>query len=195
MNEGMTSCGKPSRGRYSMGCRCYMCRAANAEYSLELKHREKGCKSTAMVKGSSVSRARSRVQGWLDDGHTLREVCRATGVPLSSMKTLLRGKHEHARIKPNGKPYASKRMSRKNYDAIMKCKRIDAPMAQTLVDATSLNAALAYLYERGVTPYQVAKVSGIPHGTVYKIGKSDKCMYKTLERLAKAAEELKAVAG
>lgn len=26
MNEGMVTCGRPSRGRYVQGCRCYMCR-------------------------------------------------------------------------------------------------------------------------------------------------------------------------
>ena len=193
MNEGKTTCGKPSRGRYTMGCRCYMCRVANAEY--EQKRLCEPKRKSSMVGAQSVIKARKRVQGWLDDGYTLREICRATGVNRNAMRTLISGKHHHARTKKNGKPYTSKRMSRKNYDAIMGCKKIVAPRGCQLVDAASVNKALAYLYARGVRPCQVAELSGIPDGTIRSLGKREKCTYKTLARIYMAAEELKAVAG
>ena len=188
MNEGMTACDKPSRSRYIMGCRCYMCRVANADYAYRQRHREG---KSPMVGAHCVDKARKRVQSWLDDGVPLREICRATGVTRSSMTTLMRGKHPHARRMKNGKYVKSKRMSRKNYDAIMKCERICAPGSQTIVDASSLNASLAWLYAHGVTPYQVAKISGIPLGTIYSLGGKQTCEYKTLARLAGAAEKLK----
>ena len=150
---------------------------------------------SSMVGAQSVIKARKRVQGWLDEGHTLREICRATGVNRNAMRTLISGKHHHARTKKNGKPYTSKRMSRKNYDAIMGCDRIVAPRGCQLVDAASVNNALAYLYARGVRPCQVAELSGIPDGTIRSLGKREKCTYKTLARIYMAAEELKAVAG
>ena len=85
-------------------------------------------------------------------------------------------------------------MSRANYERIMECEAICAPRPNQLVDASSLNRALAYLYAHGVTPYKVAKESGIPIGTIYHLGKRDKCNYGTLAKIAGAAERLKAEA-
>ena len=154
-----------------------------------------GKKERTMVGAQCVGKARKRVNGWLDEGHTLREICRATGVNRNAMRTLVSGKHHHARMKANGKPYTSKRMSRKNYDAIMGCEKIVAPRGCQLVDAAAVNKALSYLYARGVKPCQVAEVSGIPDGTIRSLGKREKCTYKTLALIYMAADELKAVAG
>ena len=57
MNEGMTTCGKPSRGRYVQGCRCYMCRVANAEYARE---QPKQGRRSAMVGRSATYKARRK---------------------------------------------------------------------------------------------------------------------------------------
>ena len=190
MNEGMTTCGKPSRGRYVQGCRCYMCRVANAEYA-RANANSKGSRDTAMVSASSTAKARAKVQGWLDDGISLREICRATGVGRSAMRTLISGKHPNARRCKNGGYAKSHRMARTNYDAIMGCDRPSAPLGGQTVDAGSLNSALSWLYAHGVTPYRVSMESGIPLGTVYGLGAKGSCEYKTLARLASVAEKLK----
>ena len=182
MNEGKASCGKPSRGRYVQGCRCYLCRVANADYAREYRKSTK-----AMVTKYSTAKARKKVQAWLDEGYSLREIFRATGVGRNPMRTLMTGKHHNAATFKNGRPRASKRMSRANYDKIMKCDRICAPRPNQIVDATALNNALAYLYAHGVTPYRVAKESGIPLGSIYSIGSKEKCTVKTLARLTAAA--------
>lgn len=188
MNEGMTTCGKPSRGRYVQGCRCYMCRVANAEYARE---QPKQGKRSAMVGRSATYKARRKVQGWLDAGYPLREISRATQINRNVLKTLLTGEHAHAPRFANGKPKASARMSRANYEKIMKYDRPSAPVGGKIVDARSLNAALSWLYSHGVTPYRVAKESGIPLGTIYSLGEKASCEYRTLARLAGAAERLK----
>ena len=192
MNEGEVSCGRPSRGRYVQGCRCYMCRVANADYAREAAH-SKG-KHTAMVSASSTSKARRRVQGWLDEGVPMREICRATGVRREAMRTLVRGQHPHAARFKDGTPKKSRRMSRANYERIMACDDPHAPAGGTLVDASALNRSLAWLYAHAVTPYAVAKESGIPLGTIYSLGAKGMCERKTLERLARAARRLRAMA-
>lgn len=191
MNEGKTTCGNPSRGRYVQGCRCYMCRVANADYSREQANRKKGSQSTPMVGRHAVAKARNRVRGWIDDGHSLREICRATGVNRNAMRTLMTGKHPNAAHFKDGKPKMPKRMSRRNYDAIMRCDDPSSPKGGQRIDASSLNNALAWLYAHGVTPYRVSKVSGIPVGTIYGLGDRRECNATTLARLASAAERLK----
>lgn len=188
MNEGKRSCGNPSRGRYVEGCRCYMCRVANADYARE---HQKGGKRSAMVGRSATYKARRKVQGWLDAGYPLREISRATQINRNVLKTLLTGEHAHAPRFANGKPKATARMSRANYEKIMKCDRPSAPVGGKIVDAASLNSALSWLYSHGVTPYRVAKESGIPLGTIYSLGGKASCEYRTLARLAGAAERLK----
>ena len=195
MNEGKTTCGNPSRGRYIQGCRCYMCRVANADYARKQASRPKGSRDTAMVGRQSVKRARDRVMGWIGDGYSLREICRATGVNRNAMRTLVSGEHPNAARFSDGRPKKPKRMSRGNYDAIMGCDEPKAPKGGQRVYAASLNNALAWLYAHGVTPYRVSKASGIPLGTIYHIGDRGQCTVKTLARLAAAAEELKREVG
>lgn len=190
MNEGLKTCGKPSRGRYAQGCRCFMCKVANTDYERERTHGAK----PRMVGYPQVLKARKKVQGWLDEGRSLREICRATGVGRSAMRTLMKGEHPNAARHANGRPKVPKRMSRGNYDAIMGCSDPIAPGDNTLVDATSLNNALKWLYAHGVTPYRVSKVSGIPLGSIYHLGEKGQCTYATLARLTAAAKELKAEA-
>lgn len=189
MNDSMTTCGKPSRSRYVQGCRCYMCRVANADYARDYKK-----STTAMVSGAATSKARKKVEGWLDEGYPLREICRATGISRSVMNTLLYGKHHNGAKYKNGTYKKSKRMSRENYKKIMKCERICAPRPKQMVDATAFNKSLAYLYAHGVTPYRIAMETGIPLGSIYAMGERETCSYMTLEKFTKAAEKLKSIA-
>ena len=190
MNEGMKTCGKPSRGRYVQGCRCYMCRVANADYSREQASRSKWAHS-AMVGKDATSRARRIVQGWLDEGHTMREICRATGVPRKSMDTLMSGRHPNAAKLKNGKPKSSKRMSRKNYEAIAKCTRLNGKAGGQLVDSAPARAMIAWLTGHGMTRYRIAKESGVPVATVYQMEDREKCEHKTMVKLARVAVRLK----
>lgn len=152
MNEGMTTCGKPSRGRYVQGCRCYMCRAANADYSRENAH-SKGKRTAMVTNPDGVTKARRKVQGWLDEGYSMREVSRATGINRKVLKTLLTGEHQNAKRYKDGRPRLPHRMSRKNYEAIMGLDKPNAPAGGQIVDARSLNNALSWLYAHGATPY------------------------------------------
>lgn len=192
MNEGVRSCGRPSRGRYNGGCRCWACTLANAAYEYERQHRAPRDRSTPMVGEQATRRARARVTGWLADGHSLREVCRATGVPRSSMRTLLYGKHHHAPVKPNGEPMVSKRLKRSSYDAIMRCDMDKRRIADgSYVDAKPVVDAIEWLVAHGVKRARIAREAGIPSATIYQLGKRDTVRFGTIRKIAPAAMRLK----
>lgn len=156
MNEGVTSCGKPSRGRYVQGCRCYMCRVANAEYAT--RHAHDG--AFAMVGEPETAEARKRVNRWRGRGIGLRTIELWTGVPRSSLRTLVDGKHQNCRGLP-------KRMSRENYEAIMGARPDNARGAY--VDARFANDALSKLRGRGWTYARISRESGLPLSTVHSL--------------------------
>lgn len=188
MNEGLKSCGKPSRGRYVQGCRCYMCRVANSEYALAHSHSE----NERRVYGYySVYRLRNRVTKLLDNGWTKRGICREAQVPRSTLATLMNG-HRNTPMKRDGEKKLTCKVSADFYNKVMALplhpkKRADGE----LVDAAPVNAALDALYARGITPYSVAKESGIPLSTIYQMGEKKKCTYKTMKRLALASDRLR----
>ena len=109
MNEGLRTCGRPSRGRYSSGCRCNACKSANDQYEYE---RVRGARY--MTTPEETERARRKVQGWRDKGFELRRIAAVTGVHRSTLRTLLTGKHRNS----NG---PTKRMKLECYEQIMEC--------------------------------------------------------------------------
>ena len=109
MNEGLRTCGKPSRGRYSSGCRCNACKSANDQYEYE---RVRGARY--MTTPEETERARRTVQNWRDMGFGLRRIAAVTGVHRSTLRTLLTGKHRNS----SG---PTKRMKLECYEQIMEC--------------------------------------------------------------------------
>lgn len=172
MNEDKRTCGRPSRGRYVQGCRCYMCRVANAEYSLRNAHEG----MSAMVGEAETAEARRKVNRWRGRGIGLRTIELWTGVSRSALRTLVTGRHPNS----NGLP---KRMSRANYTAIMEAKPDCARGAY--VDARHANAALAKLRARGWTYPRIARESGLPLATVHAMAyrPKAKCAKRTHDAL------------
>lgn len=156
MNEGMTTCDSPSRGRYVQGCRCFMCRVANAEYA----SRNARDGASSMVGEHETAEARKRVNRWRGRGIGLRTIELWTGVPRSSLRTLVDGKHQNC----NGLP---KRMSRENYEAIMGARPDSARGAY--VDARFANDALSKLRANGWTYVRISRESGLPMSTVHSM--------------------------
>ena len=191
MNEGARTCGNPSRGRYNMGCRCFACRVANADYEHERAHRPDRCRTTPMVGEKGTGQARQRVLGWLEDGYSLREICRATGVSRSAMRTLVYGKHPNGKAFKDGRPKMTRRMKRENYKAIMLCRSPESTAPGAYVDAGPVNDAMAWLDAHGVKRAHVARVAGIPSATIYQLGKRKLCRHETAVKLARVAERLK----
>lgn len=191
MNEGERTCGHPSRGRYAMGCRCFACRVANADYEHERAHRPDRCRTTPMVGEQATRMARARVRSWLDEGRSIREVCRATGVGRTAIRTLLYGKHPNAATR-GGNPMVSKRMKRANYEAIMRCDMSRRKIAGgTYVDAKPVVDAIEWLIAHGVKHARIAREAGIPSATIYQLGKRDTVRFETMKRIAPAAMKLK----
>ena len=189
MNEGLTTCGKPSRGRYVQGCRCYMCRVANAEYSLEQSHRRDGGKApgyTPMVSAWSTQKCRRHVRELLESGWTKRGICTASGVGRSALASLLGSHHRNP-----GKRI--RRMSRANYTALMALEGEHPKPGGERVDSAPAVNAVRWLHDHGVSYARIAQASGIGYSTVRKLAlyPSPTCTQATVERLARVAVMLK----
>lgn len=109
VNEGVKTCGRPSRWRYVHGCRCKACTYANSLYEYGRTHGER-----SMTTQQETERARRKVQGWRDMGFGLRRIAAVTGVHRSTLSTLLDGKHANC----NG---PTRRMKLECYEQIMEC--------------------------------------------------------------------------
>lgn len=174
MNEGIKTCGKPSRGRYNMGCRCFACRVANAEYSYEQSHRT-GDEETPMVGAEETAEARDRVERWRRSGIGLREIEMWTGVSRSALVTLVNGHHAHG----HG---PTSRMSRANHDAIMSADVKRAPGA--LVSSRHARNALGKLMDAGWPKLRIAREAGVSYATVNKLAAgAGRCTAKTGDAL------------
>lgn len=177
MNDGLKTCGKPSRGRYVQGCRCYMCRVANAEYSREQSHRDGGERDTAMVGAEETAEARERVERWRRLGIGLREIEMWTGVNRSALATLVNGHHAHG----DG---PTSRMSRANHDAIMAAEVKRAPGA--LVPSRHARNALGKLVDAGWPKLRIAREAGVSYATVNKLAAgAGRCTAKTSDALCR----------
>ena len=144
-----------------------------------------------MVGEKGTGQARQRVLGWLDEGYSLREICRATGVSRSAMRTLVHGKHPNGKAFKDGRPKMTRRMKRENYKAIMLCRSPESTAPGAYVDAGPVNDAMAWLDAHGVKRAHVARVAGIPSATIYQLGKRKLCRHETAVKLARVAERLK----
>ena len=158
--DGIVSCGNPSRGRYVSGCRCYMCRVANAEYA---RANANGSQPAAMVGAKETQWARARVMGWREQGIGLREIEFWTGVPRSSLQTLVAGNHPNCKGLP-------RRMSKANYEAIMAMsfqRHAIAPGA--LVDSERTLRKMDALHAKGMSYAEMSRRSGLSKATVYQL--------------------------
>lgn len=189
MNEGLRSCGNPSRGRYIQGCRCYMCRVANAEYSLEQSHRRDGGRrprDTPMVSAWMTGRCRRHVIELLANGWSRRGICTASGVGRSALASLLDGHHRN----PGRK---TRRMSRANYTALMALEGEPPKPGGERVDSAPAVNAVRWLHAHGVSYARIAGASGVGYSTVRKLAldPSPTCTQATVEKLASVAVMLK----
>lgn len=191
MNEGLRTCGKPSRGRYVQGCRCFMCRVANADYSREndamRRARRRRMDDDAMVGVASVQKCRRHVLDLLAHGWTKRGICSASGVGRSALDSLLDGHHR----KPGR---TIKRMRRGNYEALMALEA-DRPYIAPgqLVDARPVEEAIRWLVAHGMSVARISRESGIALPTVYHLRdkRGGRCEQQTAAKLAKAARRLR----
>jgi len=195
MNEGLRTCGKPSRGRYVRGCRCYMCRVANAEYSLEQSHRRDGGRrprDTPMVSAWSTQQCRKHVRELLDHGWTKRGICAASGVGRKELRSLLEG-HRNTPTSKDGSRRATQRMRRANHDALMALDGEPPKRGGDRVDSAPAVNAVRWLHAHGVGYARIAEASGISYSTVRKLAldPSPTCTQATVERLARVAVMLK----
>ena len=161
LNDTLTSCGNPSRGRYVMGCRCFMCRVANAEYYHRRRACEEGAEQGTMVGKAKTAAARRRVERWRGLGYGLREIEFWTGVSRSSLRTLVSGKHPNC----NGLP---SRMSRANHDAIM-AARLPEMAPGALVDSAPTLRIIDELHAGGMAYAEIVRRSGLSRATIYKL--------------------------
>lgn len=186
-NNGIGSCGNPSRASYMAGCRCMRCRAANADYSAalaaNLDPRKRSSRPLATER--QTRKARERVQGWVDEGVPKRRVCEELGIPRSAMRALLIG---HPRT---GKPV--KRMDLENYKRIMAHAGDFHTPDGAYIDSTNYWKAIDWLVAHGITRYRIAKEAGIPVPSLYA-ERNGRVTMGNARKLARAAARLKAEA-
>lgn len=180
MNEGITSCGHPSRGRYVQGCRCYRCRVANAAYSLEQAHGN----ADAQAGIRSVERCRWRIGELLAHGWTRRGICAAADVSRSALRHIVDGDPRYA---------TRRRIDRGVYGRIMALD-VDRPYIAggQLVDAQPAANAVRWLVAHGMSVAELSRRTGISRSVLdnLKSGRSERCMQHTAARLAREAEWL-----
>lgn len=170
-----------------------MCRVANADYSLAQSHGENEKK---MYGRDNADKLRHRVTELLSNGWTKRGICREAGVSRNTLSVLMNG-HRNTPLKKgkNGDTAKKRRTSKVSADFYHKVMALPLhPKKKAdgeLVDAAPVNAALVTLYAMGITPYAVAKESGIPLGSIYQLGGKEKCTYRTMKRLALASDRLR----
>lgn len=181
MNEGMTSCGNPSHSRYTQGCRCFMCRVANADYSREWAHGNAGAKMAGM---RSVGRCRRRIDDLLSHGWTKNGICRAAGIRPTTLRNI---------VLPDPRYATRKRIDRGVYGRIMALD-VDRPYIADgqLVDAQPAANAVRWLVAHGMSVAELSRRTGISRSTLdnLKSGRSKRCMQRTAARLAREAEWL-----
>lgn len=157
----MQTCGNPSRGRYVGGCRCDACRRAHADYAKENERRkmlvEIGEAVPSFVDAEPVRRKVRRLMG---QGYTMREICRVSGVPRSTMNQLMRA---HWRT---GKPVA--KCKRETKDAIFSIRGRRNLRPRTLVEAEAAAGNIRE-WSRWLTPLETAEALGISRQTVYRV--------------------------
>lgn len=198
-NVGTLDCGKSSRAQYVLGCRCFACRLASADYERERERRKKeGNRSdSAMVGSTATETCRRHVNELLANGWTKRGISRASGVSRNSLNVLLTGRHHHARVsKGTGTPFKSKRMMRSNYKALMALDGDRRLASGELVDnGRQVQRIIRYAFSCGLSAREISEATGIPKDTVYSLKYRDRacCKAKTLAAMASSAERLKAL--
>lgn len=187
VNEGLRTCGRPSRGRYVQGCRCYMCRVANAEYSLAQSHGEN---ERRMVGAAATEGARARVIELMGNGWTKRRICEETGMPRSTLRSLLDGHGntpEYKRGERAGRKKPTAKMGKAAHDAIVALPDRPRAAGGALVDATSLARGVRWALANGRTVAQVARDAGLDYCAVRRLrdaGEGCKTTGATFRRLA-----------
>lgn len=167
-NEGLRTCGRPSRGRYAQGCRCYMCRVANSEYELA---RSRGELGRSMATRDQTASCRSRVNRLVGAGWSLRQICEVSGVPRSSLRSLMRG-HRNSQVSRRGKRAGERvthSMSLANYRAIMALPERPETADGALVDGTALARGVRAAVASGRSCCQIARDAGIGPQAVYRL--------------------------
>ena len=152
MNEGFESCEMPSRGRYTQGCRCDACRAANSAYE---RARNRYGWASSFVDAEPVRR---RVEKLLEAGYTERELCRVAGVARTTMSSLMRRHHR------TGEPV--KRIKAETAARIMAVDGRRRLGSATLVPAARIADMVKGRLADGFTVADVARAAGIPHATL-----------------------------
>lgn len=171
MSETIETCERPSRGRYVSGCRCPGCKEANRAYQTRWSRRarKKGQLATPYVGATETRQARERVRCLMGSGIPLKAISAATGVTRSALRVLLGLEPcTHPSRRTNGSLVETKRMSRKNYFAIMECEMFDVADG-ALVSARQTVRIVHEAHRLGLPVRTIARICGISPSTAYHL--------------------------
>lgn len=167
INKGFLSKPHGDKLRYRAGCRCLLCRAANARYESDRYRARKNGDWNGLV---DARPARLRVRELARHGVGRR----AYGVAESLIGQILSGKRKRIRSR-----------TERQIMAVSPDARTDS----SLVGAGRTLALIGELVERGYTKRQLAEWLGMK---ALRIGRRGKVSWRNAERVRKLAEDLNA---
>lgn len=177
VDKQLHTCGKPSRGQYNLGCRCYLCTIANSDYEYRRSH---GLTVKQFVNAGPVRR---HIKKLLASGLTRREICRLAGISRSAIYNILVAHHS------TGRPV--KRLAIETHRALMAVKPgMHSYGKGTRVPADNFIARVDWLVAHGVRVAEIIRVTGIDRATLYGRHKRTHINALTAKRLMNSWDEL-----
>lgn len=183
--QGMEDCGKASRGRYVMGCRCDACKAARSAYERS-RQRRKAMESFGFPKSFvDAGPVRKRLLDLREEGYTVEEIERLSGVGKTQQRNIT-AKHWRS-----GKPV--EKVRRETKDAIFGIPRGRRSLAmRQRVSAEWMAGWLREYRDSGMSYALMSRISGIDRRVIGSLiaGTREKCEARTLHAFVVAKPAL-----
>lgn len=177
-------CGKASRGRYNLGCRCKACRESRTVYDRSRARRRDA--ESSLVDAEPVRR---RIESLRAKGYTYAEIERLSGISVSQLRTITVGRCR------SGGPV--RKVNRSVRDAVLGIRQGRRRLsACQRVDASWMRGWLDEYDSRGVGIGQISKRTGLSVGTLRAVMKGQaRVEARTFHAFLKAKPSIDRIAG
>ena len=180
-------CGKASRGRYNLGCRCKACREARSAHDKSRARRRDA--ESSLVDAEPVRR---RIESLRAKGYTYAEIERLSGISVSQLRTITVGRCRSSR---SSGPV--RKVNRSVRDAVFGIRQGRRRLsACQRVDASWMRGWLVEYDSRGVGIEQISKRTGLSVGTLRAVMKGQaRVEARTFHAFLKAKPSIDRIAG
>ncbi len=172
-NEGLATCGHPSRNMYALGCRCDACRAAANEYSRQLRRRHKNGEIVWVDSGL----LRRRVDRLKSMGYSLHEMERVSGISEATIRWACK----------------SNKCALETYRAVCAISGRSVLRHQVLSGRRTVSLLRRWT-RAGLSASEIGRVTGVSKTTICALlrGERDNVTAQTEARIASNIDELEA---